>query len=315
MQFTPFRLALLAGFSGLIGAPYLLAPLREHLAPRDLGAAVGGRYLRIGGYEIWYADEGPPHVLPIVLLHGFASWSFSWRIQRAALLAAGYRVITMDLLGSGASERALGPVYSTQSHADLVIGLLDKLSIAQATIVGHSFGARVGLQIALFAPDRVAALVAIAAEAFATERPGVAQVVAAPLIGYPLTYYATAPVLVRTGLKLAVKDERCLTDALIAGYARPLFVRGTALSQVWQAKSPKDGRLPVPQHLAEVTCPTLVIWGADDPIFPAEHGRRMANLLPNAQLQIIANVGHIPHEEDEPSTTAIILGFLAERGV
>jgi pimeloyl-ACP methyl ester carboxylesterase len=230
-------------------------------------------------------------------------------------LQAGYRVITLDLLGSGASERAQGPVYSTESHAQIVLALLDGLAVRQAILIGHSFGARVGMQIAINDPERVAALVAIAPEAFATERPTVARAVAAPLLGYALTYYATAPALTRTGLKLAVKHEQCLTEALVAGYARPLYVRGSVLSQIWQAKSPKDGARPVPQHHADVRCPTLIIWGADDPIFPAEHGRTLVGVLPDAALTIIDDVGHIPHEENEHVTMSTILAFLAERGV
>jgi pimeloyl-ACP methyl ester carboxylesterase len=315
MKLNPLPLALLAGVGALFGAPYLLTAQREHLEPRDLGAAIGGRYLRAGGYEICYTDEGPPDRMPIVLLHGFASWSFSWRNQRTALLQAGYRVITLDLLGSGASERALGPVYSTASHANCVLALLDGLHVLQAIIIGHSFGARVGMQIAINSPARVAALIAIAPEAYATERPSVARTMTIPVVGYALTSYATAPALVRTGLKLAVKHDQCLTDTLIAGYARPLFVRGSVLSQIWQAKSPKDGARPVPQHHADIGCPTLLIWGADDPIFPAEHGRQLVRAIPDATLTIIDNVGHIPHEEDEPPTMAAILGFLAERGV
>ncbi len=308
-------LALLATFGTLIGAPYPLTVRREYLQPRDLGAEVGGRYFRANGYEIWYADEGPPDRTPIILLHGFAAWSFSWRTQRAALLQAGYRVITLDLLGSGASERALGPVYSTESHANIVLALLDGLGVQQAILIGHSFGARIGMQMAINAPARVAALVAIAPEAFATERPAVARAIAVPLVGYALTYYATSPALTRTGLKLAVKHEQCLTDTLVAGYARPLYVRGSVRSQIWQAKSPKDGVRPVPQHHADVYCPTLLIWGAADPIFPAEHGHRLVGVLPNAALTIIDDVGHIPHEENEPLTRATILAFLVERGL
>ncbi len=261
---------------------------------------------------LWYADEGPREAPAIVLLHGFASWSFSWRALRAVLRRKQLRVITIDLIGYGASERAHAPIYATDSQARLVIGILDQIGVARATLIGHSFGARIALQIALDTPERVERLVAIAPEALATERPPVAGLVRAPLIGYALAFYATSPALVRTGLKLAVRREECLTDGLIAGYTRPLYVRGSALSQVWQARSPKDGARPVPEHLGMVRCPTTLIWGEHDPIFPADQGRRLTEILPDARLVLIPRVGHIPHEEDEPTTTAAILTALVD---
>ena len=86
---------------------------------------------------------------------------------------------------------------------------------------------------------------------------------------------------------------------------------GTTLAQVWQARSPKDGALPVPQHLGAIRQPTLIIWGAADPVFPAADAGRLAASLPNATSRVVPGAGHLPHEEAEPEVTAAIVGFLA----
>lgn len=294
--------------AALAGAAYLLTPLRERLSAREL--AGDDQFVHVGGYAIHYGDEGPRDAAAVVLVHGFGAWSFTWRAQRRALLAAGRRVITTDQIGYGASDRPAGPVYTTRAQAELILGALDALGVAEADFVGHSFGGRVAMQIALLAPARVRRLVLIAPEAFATARPPIARLVNVPLLGYALAFYSTAPRLVRSGLKYVSKAHAWLTDEAVAGYAAPAYVRGTTLAQVWQAGSPKDGAQPVPQNLAAIRQPALVIWGAADPVFPVADAARLARVLPDASLRVIEGVGHLPHEEAEPEVTAAILGFL-----
>ncbi|GAB4215012.1 MAG: alpha/beta fold hydrolase [Roseiflexaceae bacterium] len=294
------------GAVGLAG-PYLLGPLRERLEPRAL--AQGG-FVRVGDYDLHYTDEGPRDGSPVLLLHGFAAWAFTWRAQRAALVRAGFRAISIDQLGYGASPRPEAPVYTTTNQAELMLGALDALGVARAHLVGHSFGGRVALAMAQTAPARVASLALLCPEAFATERPPVAAWLRVPLLGYALAFYTTAPALVPTGLGLVTHQRAWMNDEAVRGYAAPLYVRGSASAQVWQGRSPKDGGWPVPARLTEVTAPTLLIWGAEDPVFPAADGHKLAGLLPDARLHLIDGAGHLPHEEAEPATTAALLEFL-----
>ncbi|GAB4122514.1 MAG: alpha/beta fold hydrolase [Roseiflexaceae bacterium] len=300
---------LLAGTGAFLGAAHVLAPLREQIDPQDLAAGVGGRYARAHGYAIWYDDTGPRDRTPIVLLHGFAAWSFTWREVRQALLDAGQRVIRIDMIGCGASERVAAPAYSTHSHAEIVLSVLATLGVQQADLVGHSFGGRVAMQIALLAPTRVGKIVAICPEAFVSERPPIAALVGMPLFGFALSVYTTDPSLVRTGLGMVIRRDQWITPAVLEGYAAPLRVRGNALSQVWQARSPKDGPLAVPHHLSQIAAPTLLIWGEHDPIFPLEHGQRLTQLLPHAQLITIGGVGHLPYEEAADETIRPIVAL------
>lgn len=87
------------------------------------------------------------------------------------------------------------------------------------------------------------------------------------------------------------------------GYA--LVFYSTAV-QVWQGHSLKDGARPVPQHLAEITPPTLIIWGGDDPVFPADDGTQLAQTMPNATLKTLPGVGYIPHEEAHEEVGALL---------
>ncbi len=294
--------------AAIIGGAYALTPLRERLSIREL--AGDDCFVTVNNYELHYTDTGPDDAPPVVLLHGFGAWSFTWRNQQAALRNTGYRVIAIDQIGYGASSRPKGPVYTTRTQAELMLGALDALGIRQAHLVGHSFGGRVAMQMAIIAPERVHSLALIDPEAFATERPPIAQWLKVPLLGYALAFYSTATSLVPAGLRFVTKQHAWLNDKAAQGYAAPTRVKGTAAAQVWQGRSSKDGAQPVPQYLHTITQPTLIVWGGDDPVFPLSDGHKLAGILPHSSLHIVENAGHLPHEEVPDEVTAALVAFL-----
>lgn len=302
--------SLVALLGATIGGAYVLAPQREYAAPRQLPGAQ--HFITVNGYTLHYTDEGPRNGMPVLLIHGFGSWAFTWRKEREALANAGWRVIAVDLLGSGGSDRPTAPIYTTELQAELALGLLRALGINAAHLVGHSYGARVALQAAVLDPVRVQSLAVLAPEAFAYKRPPVAQWLRVPALGYALAFYSTAPRLVPTGLKMVSKQHGWITPAVVAGYAAPLYIAGSAAAQVWQACSPKDGRQPVPELLSLVRQPTLIIWGGEDPVFPAADAHKLAATLPHARLEIVPNVGHLPHEEAGEAVTEQLLTWLRQ---
>lgn len=300
-------IALAAGAAALL-APQALTPLRERLDPTDLPGAQ--HFVRVGQYTLHYTDEGPADGPVALLIHGFAAWAFAWRAQRAALTEAGWRVITIDLLGYGASSRPAAAVYSTHDQAEAILAALDALGIESVDLIGHSFGGRVALQIALLAPQRVRTLTAICPEAFTQGRPPIAGAASLPVVGLALSYYVLAPALVGVGLRSLTIQHDWLTDEAIAGYAAPLYVRGSATAQVWQARSPKDGALPVPANLAAIQAPTLLLWGDGDTVFPVEEGRRLERTLPDARLIVYERTGHLPYEERAAEVSAAIIAHV-----
>src|SRR5258705_10852411 len=87
-----------------------------------------------------YQDAGRKEAPTIVLLHGFASSTIVWSKVFLKLAAAGFRVIVPDLLGYGYSGKPRNGEYTIGSQARLIVGLLDRLGIASATVVGSSYG-------------------------------------------------------------------------------------------------------------------------------------------------------------------------------
>lgn len=301
----------------LIAGAHVFTPLRERLTLREFARQTLGdeRFITLHEadgltVEIKYSDDGPRDAPPVVLMHGFGAYSFTWRRLRPALLEAGFRVITTDQPGYGASSRLRGPVYDTRRQAERVLAVLDALGVSQAHFVGHSFGGRMGMQIAIIAPQRVLSLVALAPEAFATERPGIAQLLRIPFLGYVIAFYTTLPALVTPFLRATSKQTDWITPEVRAGYSAPLVVKGSVWGQVWQGRSPKDGAEPVPRNLARVAARALLVWGGVDPVFPASDGRRLLDILPDARLHVIEGAGHLAHEEAPDEVARAIVGFL-----
>ena len=111
--------------------------------------------IRMAVYE---AGDGPP----IIFVHGFPELAFSWRHQLPAMAAAGYRAIAPDMRGYGGTDKPpeVGD-YTVQKLIGDLTGLMDKRELERALIVGHDWGALVGWQMCLLAPERMAGYVAL----------------------------------------------------------------------------------------------------------------------------------------------------------
>ena len=116
-----------------------------------------GDLVRVDGHDVHVRQDGPEHAPAVVLVHGFAC-SMHWFDRVAAELAAGHRVIRVDLLGHGCTSAAT--VLDAAAQARAISGVLERLGISAATAVGHSFGADVVLAMARRA-DQVAKVVVI----------------------------------------------------------------------------------------------------------------------------------------------------------
>src|SRR6476620_6789207 len=127
----------------------------------SLPAPASSCKVEVNGASIWYAVFGPSGGVPVVLLHGGLANSNYWGNQVPAL-AATHQVIVIDSRGHGRSTRSAAP-YGYELMASDVLGVMDKLGVKQAAIVGWSDGAIIGLSLAMHHPDRVARLFAFAA--------------------------------------------------------------------------------------------------------------------------------------------------------
>ncbi len=297
----------------LLIAPYLLITHRETHDPATL-LSTDMRHVMWNGVAIALRERGNGPV--IVLIHGFGSWLDSWQRLHHALVGAGFRVIAIDMVGAGASSRSLNPVhYTTASQARMVLDVLESIGINRASIIGHSYGGRVALQMAVFAPERIIDIVALAPEVRALTRPPISKILTIPVLGYALAFWSTAPRLMRLGLASVSVRRDWLTPERVASYAAPVSVRSHLVAQITQASAPKDGDMPVPLHYRHITVPVRLIWGEKDAVFPPTDGLALVDEMQQCSIAIIPDCGHIPHEEAFSETWALILQTFPARTV
>lgn len=270
------------------------------------------RTVMVDGQRIAYLDAGSGP--PVILLHGFGGALWQWEYQQAAL-SASHRVITLDLLGAGWSDKP-DIEYTPDQILESFRGFMDAVGVQRASLVGNSMGAGVAMGMALTYPERVDRLVLIAG---LPDR--VRDKVTSPLIKRALE--SRVPVwlaalgnwvagrsLTRAVLREMVHDERLLTPAVIersyrnrkrAGLVGPLLAMAGSLP-LWEEGFAK--------RLGDIRHPTLILWGAEDKVFPPQVGKKMHATMPASSFMLIPESGHIPQWERPWQVNLILLQFL-----
>src|SRR6185437_9468981 len=117
---------------------------------------IQSRSLEVDGGRMHFVDEGEGR--PLVLVHGTPTWSFLFR-HLIADLSRDHRVIALDHIGFGLSEKPERWGYRPADHAKNLAMLIDRLGLKDITLVVHDFGGPIGLSYAVEHPENVSALV------------------------------------------------------------------------------------------------------------------------------------------------------------
>lgn len=271
-----------------------------------------GEFLDVGGARLYcYAAGRRGDGVPVVLLHGFPTSSHLWS-GVVPLLPDGHRVLVVDQLGFGRSDRPSGLPVDLRGHAERVIGLLDLLRIEQACIVGHEMGGGVAQQVAVRWPTRVSHLGLVSAAAFDCWPARELKLARAML---PLTRHLPPTFLLsllrRDLARGYVDHERGLRS--VEMYLRPFASpEGREALVAHLAQLDAESTAAVAARLDAVVAPTTIVWGADDPFLPASTGRRLHAALPGSTLHILPDLRHFLPEE-APRQVATHLSELLTR--
>ena len=237
----------------------------------------------------------------MVLLPPFPFDRTVWSANILAILEAGHRAIAVDYPGFGDSPPISPALFSIAAIADATAALLDRLGLAQATLMGLSMGGYVALAFAHRHPGRLRALILADTRAAADSdaaRQGRAQALdtlatrgvdayLAGAVPKQLAPDASAE-LVKAVTRLAVKRPAALTTAVAALRDRP------------------DRTAEAPR----IACPTLVLVGAADQITPAPEMRALAQAIPGARFVELANAGHLSNVEATKPFNQSVADFL-----
>jgi pimeloyl-ACP methyl ester carboxylesterase len=310
---------LLIGFVIILGVlligPFLIpVPPLEGTVPAEELADPDSQFTELNGLRVHYKSSGQGEPA-LILLHGFGASLFSWQ-EILADLASKRLVFAYDRPAFGLTERPLewegeNP-YAPDAQADLTVRLMDQLSVQSAVLVGNSAGGTIAALTALKYPARVKALILIDPAVYTG---GGAPSIVRPLLQTP-QMDRLGPLIARRiqdwGTEFASSawhDPSKISDEVWAGYTKPLQAENwdRALWELTRASGGGD----LPSRLHELTLPILVITGDDDRIVPTADSIRLAGELPNAELVVIPDCGHVPHEECPAPVLQAIEAFLS----
>lgn len=258
------------------------------------------------GITMAYVEMGNPAGRSVILVHGFTDNARDW-VPVVPFFDASYRLILVDIRGHGQSSKP-DCCYDRLDFAYDLKLLMDSLHIAKADIVGHSLGSIICQTLAEEWPDRVGRVVLISSSG-------------GPRPGRPVHKPKFDFVGEIRKLKEPIDPD---SPFMIAWWSSPTpvdpeFIRrqrkdaaGIPL-RVWLAILDQDVLgADVQRTLPKLTAPTLLIWGANDPLVDEEHRQTLREALPAAGVKVFPHLGHNPFWEDPEGVASTINRFLRE---
>ncbi len=270
----------------------------------------------IHGHRVSYRQAGWGPV--IVLIHGITGSSDTW-LEIIDELAEEHTVVAPDLLGHGESAKPRGD-YSLGAYASGIRDLLAALGHDRATVVGHSLGGGVAMQMAYQFPERVERLVLVSSGGLGREVNVLLRAAALPGSEFVLPLItargivdwtnAAAGFLGRLGLRPGADLEEIWRgfSSLSDVEARAAFVHTlrTILDPGGQRVNATD-RLYLAAEM-----PSLIVWGERDPVIPYAHGLRASEAMPGSRLVSFPDAGHFPHRDNPRRFSRALLDFMEE---
>jgi len=256
-----------------------------------------GEFLDLSGARLYYYAAGTRGVgVPVVFLHGFPTSSHLWS-DVVPLMPAGHRLVVVDLLGYGRSDRPIGRAVDVRAHAERVVELLDELRIRRACIVGHGIGGGIAQSIAVRHPQRVSHLCLIDSVAFDRWPTFRARLARASLTVTQFLPPAALLSIVRANLEHGYADPQRASHS-IEQYVRPFLTtegRDALVAHIRALTSRETRKLG--RQLRKITAPTAILWGERDRVLPLSVGRDLQTSIAGSTLEVLSDRRHFTPEE------------------
>jgi pimeloyl-ACP methyl ester carboxylesterase len=276
--------------------------------------SISEKKIKIDSLEWFYRESQPigrSDLLPVVLLHGLVSQSYSWRNIIPALATQGTHALAPDWIGFGFSSKPEKSefAYTPDAFITALEGFIKAIELERFSLVVQGFLGSVGLQYALRHPEQVANIA---------------------ILNTPINTSAKLPWKIKQmGLPLAgemMTQDPLLVDRTLEGGAR--YVIPDADLDIYRKpylKSSASGRgllasirnLQLSQAMTEIETgfqdwqqPILIQWGVIDPWLPVDMAESFKKSLPNGELVTLQNVGHYPQEHYHETILEDLLPFL-----
>ncbi|WP_246029964.1 alpha/beta fold hydrolase [Saccharothrix variisporea] len=254
--------------------------------------------------------DGPRQAPPLLLIHGSGASGVTWSPVVPAL-ADHHHVVRVDLPGCGQSPPASS--YDVPVQASRVAAVLDDLGLSGVAVVGHSSGGYTATSLAEQRPDLVRSVALISSgprpDALRPQ-PLIFRVLMGPPFG-PLVWSRRSDAMIRRGIGATTARSVDITDEAVADLKRTSY---RAFRMSLRRNTAYIAERSVPDRLAALGVPVLVVFGAADPRWDPSSAHQY-EVVPNARIESLPGVGHIPMLEAPETTSELLLDWTSRQRV
>jgi pimeloyl-ACP methyl ester carboxylesterase len=228
-------------------------------------------------------------------------------------LGGDHRVISIDLPGHGLTSAPAGYEPAISNYVDVIGAFAASQHLARFVIAGNSMGGDIAWHYALAHPEQLDGLILVDAGGWpdaSTERePIIFKLLSNPIIA-PLLRNLDNTQLTREGLEKAFVNHSLVNDAMVSRYTDLARAPGhrEILTQIMLDRSARD--VATPARLNAIHIPTLIIHGDRDNLIAPSSARHFKDAIPNSQLVMLHDVGHVPQEETPDQSADAVRAFL-----
>ena len=249
---------------------------------------------------------------PLVLLHGIGASKDHWP-RLARRLAGHVRVIAPDLVGFGESSRPAvgspGGDYSMAGQAASVVRFLDALGLADVHLGGSSMGGRVAAEVAVAHPERVRTLWLMAPAG--AEGTALSELIDLTLAGEPIPLFAQTADEYAASIAFTMRQPPDIPRPAFRVLAAEGAAHHALNLEIFDLISAEYAAGPrLEERIAGLETPTLVTWGTKDRVLHPSGADTLVDVLPDARVQKLPGIGHLPMLEAPEETAAGYLAFL-----
>jgi pimeloyl-ACP methyl ester carboxylesterase len=269
-----------------------------------------------GAGEIEYRASGRGR--PVVFAHGVGVNGDLWRNVAPAVAASGLRCVVPDLpLGAHSIPLSESPDMSLPGLADILSGFVEALDLHDVLLVANDTGGAITQALIGRRPERITRLVLTSCDAFDRyPPPAVAYLKATARVpgglwalGQAVRFRAVQrlPIAYGWGTRSPIEPR------IMESYTRPVRVSAGVRADLGRVlkQARKSDMEAASRSVAHFRRPALVAWAADDRFFPVEHGRALADLLPNARFELVESSRTFIPEDQPERLVELMLDFLS----
>ena len=255
------------------------------------------------GYKLHYLEAGRGE--PIILLHGTGGEAARWMPTIQGLAAANFRVIAIDQIGFGQSDKPL-TIYHSGVFAGFLSQFMKTIGVPKAAIIGQSMGAGVALYLAVHHPEMVERLVLVDGGGY---RSAAGAQAAAP--NWHNRQIANAGTLEesREYLEKLYYDHSFVTDKLVEQNLT-LRLRSAYTTESMQTASDRGLGGVTEDEVRGIKAPTLLIWGMNDPLSSVANADKLNGAIKDSRKILFEKAGHYPFLEHADKFNQAVLEFL-----